>query len=101
MLLKGYLENPFQRSPTRCWKDKQIVIHGNMRIRHPNDFSGKYLIYCDERYSRLTYDLNDIGNKSLEGYHIKTEELADIPIIGKVISSLFWLICPYGQIIQK
>lgn len=102
MKINEYLANPCASLSIPYWKNKIITIPPNMKIVHHCDFSEEFLNdYKDEKYFRLIHDLNNIDDKMIDGFSVKTAESTDIPLIVEIINKCYTdLSVSYEQILS-
>lgn len=90
MLLKEYLENPCKKLSIPYWKNKNIKIPKHIKIIHQDNFSNTSLLdNNDEKYFRLIHYLDNIENKRLNEFSIKTADISDIPLIIEIINNSY------------
>lgn len=102
MHLSEYLESPCSKLSIPYWKNMVITVPENIKIVHQNDFSDKFLDeYCDERYFRLIHYLDNVDDKMINGFSVRTAELTDISLIVEIINKSYTdLATSYEQIIS-
>ncbi|MDE5984790.1 MAG: GNAT family N-acetyltransferase [Eubacterium sp.] len=73
-----------------------------MKIVHNDDFNDSFFTeYHDESYFRLIHYLNNIDNKIVNGFSVKTADVTDIHLIVEIINKSYTdLSVNYDQIIS-
>ena len=90
MLINDYLADPCGSLSIPYWKNKKMNVPPDIKIVHHKNFKDKYLVnYTDEKYFRLIHYLNDVKQKPVPGFSIRTADISDIHSIVEVINKSY------------
>lgn len=98
----AYLKNPCGTCSIPYWKNKIIQMPENMKILHDNAFDKKlFYDYVDEKYFRLSHNLEQIESISLDDFYVKTATKDEIPVLVDVINQSYMdLSITYEQLLD-
>ena len=84
---REYLNNPCATYSIPYWKHKRIQIPENMKIVHDREFEDRLLLaYNDEKYFRLSHNLEDTKHIRLEDFYVESAAIEELSTFADLIN---------------